>query len=41
LAVFGGRLQAKIPFGMGENDLWIAAKALYYPAPAGLAGLRL
>ena len=25
LAVFGGRLQAKIPFEMGENDLWIAA----------------
>jgi predicted nucleic acid-binding protein len=28
LAVFGGRLQASLPFTMGENDLWIAATAL-------------
>jgi predicted nucleic acid-binding protein len=33
LAVFGGRLQAKISFEMGENDLWIAASALYYRLP--------
>jgi predicted nucleic acid-binding protein len=33
LAVFGGRLQARMPFELGENDLWIAATALYYQLP--------
>lgn len=27
-AIFAGRLQASLPFEMGENDLWIAATAL-------------
>ena len=30
LAVYGGRLQATLPFELGENDLWIAATALRY-----------
>ena len=33
LAIFGGRLQAQLPFKLGENDLWIAATALYYELP--------
>ena len=33
LAIFGGRLQAQLPFELGENDLWIAATALYYGVP--------
>lgn len=28
LAIFAGRLQATLPFELGENDLWIAATAL-------------
>ncbi len=34
LALYAGRLQAAIPFELGENDLWIAATARYH-------GLRL
>lgn len=30
LAVFAGRLQAGLPFELGENDLWIAATALWH-----------
>lgn len=33
LAVFGGRLQASLPFEMGENDLWIAATAKCHGLP--------
>ena len=32
-ALAGGRLQAKLPFEMGENDLWIAATALRLGLP--------
>lgn len=32
-AVFAGRLQARLPFTMGENDLWIAATALRFDLP--------
>lgn len=32
-AVFAGRLQAVLPFRMGENDLWIAATALRFGLP--------
>jgi len=32
-AVFAGRLQAALPFRMGENDLWIAATALRFGLP--------
>jgi len=28
-----GRLQASLPFAMGENDLWIAATALRFAFP--------
>lgn len=30
LAIYAGRLQASLPFDVGENDLWIAATALRY-----------
>ena len=33
LAIYAGRLQAQLPFEMGENDLWIAATALYHGLP--------
>ena len=33
LAIFGGRLQATLPFELGENDLWIAATALQQRRP--------
>jgi predicted nucleic acid-binding protein len=33
LAIFAGRLQATLPFEMGENDLWIAATALFHGIP--------
>jgi predicted nucleic acid-binding protein len=33
LAIYAGRLQAKLTFEMGENDLWIAASGLYYGLP--------
>ncbi len=33
LAVFAGRIQARLPFELGENDLWIAATALYHRIP--------
>jgi predicted nucleic acid-binding protein len=33
LALFAGRLQARLPFTMGENDLWIAATALARELP--------
>jgi predicted nucleic acid-binding protein len=33
LAVHAGRLQAVLPFELGENDLWIAATALYHRMP--------
>lgn len=32
-AIFAGRLQASLPFKMGENDLWIAATALRFGMP--------
>ena len=32
-AIFAGRLQAALPFRMGENDLWIAATALRFGLP--------
>ncbi len=32
-AVFAGRLQASMPYQMGENDLWIAATALQARMP--------
>lgn len=32
-AVFAGRLQAALPFTLGENDLWIAATALRFGLP--------
>ena len=33
LAIFAGRLQAGWPVELGENDLWIAASALYHGLP--------
>jgi predicted nucleic acid-binding protein len=33
LAIFAGRFQAKLPFELGENDLWIAATALRAAMP--------
>jgi len=30
LAIFAGRLQSRLPFELGENDLWIAATAIYH-----------
>src|SRR5689334_16020718 len=33
LAIYAGRLQAATPFELGENDLWIAATAVYYGLP--------
>jgi len=33
LAIFAGRLQSRLPFELGENDLWIAATALYHRVP--------
>lgn len=30
LAIEAGRLQARLAFELGENDLWIAATALHY-----------
>lgn len=33
LAIFAGRLQASLPFEMGENDLWIAATAMREKMP--------
>lgn len=32
-AIFAGRLQSRLPFTMGENDLWIAATALRFDLP--------
>ncbi len=32
-AIFAGRLQAKLPFELGENDLWIAGLALRHDLP--------
>jgi predicted nucleic acid-binding protein len=32
-AIFAGRLQASLPFRIGENDLWIAATALRFGLP--------
>ncbi len=32
-AIFAGRLQASLPFEMGENDLWIVATALREQMP--------
>lgn len=33
LAIFSGRLQATLPFEMGENDLWIAGTAMRHGLP--------
>jgi predicted nucleic acid-binding protein len=33
LAIYAGRLQARLTFEMGENDLWIAATGLYFGLP--------
>lgn len=33
LAIFAGRLQSRLPFELGENDLWIAATALAHGIP--------
>jgi len=33
VAVFAGRLQSRLPFELGENDLWIAATALWHELP--------
>ncbi len=33
LAIFAGRLQSRLNFTLGENDLWIAATALYHQWP--------
>lgn len=33
VALYAGRLQAALPFEVGENDLWIAATALYHRMP--------
>ncbi|MGH7995095.1 MAG: type II toxin-antitoxin system VapC family toxin [Opitutaceae bacterium] len=49
LAIYAGRLQARLPFELGENDLWIAATASYYGLPlvsrdkvfAGVSGLKV
>jgi len=32
-AIYAGRLQARLPFEMGENDLWIAGLALRHGQP--------
>ena len=32
-AIYAGRLQAKLPFELGENDLWIAGLALRHGMP--------
>ncbi len=32
-AIYAGRLQAELPFEMGENDLWIAGLALRHGLP--------
>jgi predicted nucleic acid-binding protein len=33
LAIHAGRLQAGLPFALGENDLWIAATGVYHALP--------
>lgn len=33
LAIYAGRLQAGGTFALGENDLWIAATAVYHGLP--------
>ena len=32
-AIYAGRLQARLPFELGENDLWIAGLALRHGLP--------
>ena len=32
-AIYAGRLQSKLPFELGENDLWIAGLALRHGMP--------
>jgi predicted nucleic acid-binding protein len=39
LAIFAGRLQAGLPFELGENDLWIAATARFHDLPLGTRDL--